>query len=483
MSPVQTVVRNLMLLTVSPLLRILVGIPLAGFVAHHLDVQGYGELNFALAFAALFGVAANLGLNEAFLRTAAREPAGVARLWSSAIATKWGLLVAYLAILVILSKVFGYSSWMVVLILLTGVYQGGMSLENTTLALFSARQQMKPVAAFGSTKFLVEVALTLSVLLAGASVLGLVAARAVLGLVGIVAAIVVARAVLGIRFAAPSARLMRPLMISGLSFAAMTTLWPIQARTGVLLLGHAHGLEAVALFSTAMMPVERLFLFLPVIQDAFYPMFSALGTDQSARFDSMLATSLRYHCLAAGGLGLGVSLAGPWALRLVFPSAFHGAGSIIEVLGIAVGLRVITVLLTTAALARGLERTMVRITVLQTIVAVGGAACMVGRFGALGLAYATVLTEATCLIALLAVLYHRGTLRTEHLTYLIGPAAASVVLFGIFSAVPSGRDSIVTTAAIAAAYPLFLLVSRALSRDDLSLLLAAVSRRSVSGTS
>ena len=172
------VVRNMAVLTVSPLLRVLVGIPLAGFVAHSLDVKGYGEFNFALAFAILFGVVANLGLNETFLRTMARDPSSAGRLWSSVLVAKVGLLGGYLAILCALAEILGYPGRMVVLIVLMGVYQGVMSLENTSMALFSSRQQMKPVAGFGSAKFIVEVGVTVTVLFAGATALGLAMSRA-----------------------------------------------------------------------------------------------------------------------------------------------------------------------------------------------------------------------------------------------------------------------------------------------------------------
>src|SRR5438105_1341905 len=187
------VMRNMAVLTVSPLLRVLVGIPLAGFVAHSLDVKGYGEFNFALAFAILFGVVANLGLNETFLRTMARDPSSAGRLWSSVLVAKVGLLGGYLAILCALAEILGYPGRMVVLIVLMGVYQGVMSLENTSMALFSSRQQMKPVAGFGSAKFIVEVGVTVTVLFAGATALGLAMSRAVVGLIAVVAAIVVAR--------------------------------------------------------------------------------------------------------------------------------------------------------------------------------------------------------------------------------------------------------------------------------------------------
>jgi PST family polysaccharide transporter len=470
------VVRNIALLTVSPLLRVLIGIPLAGFIARQLGVEGYGELNFALAFAALFCVVGNLGLNETFLRAAARQPEGVARLWSGVLVVKLGLFGGYLALLVLLAKAFGHPDRMLAVILLMGIYHGGMSLENTTFALFSARQWMKPVAGLGTAKFIVEVAVTVAVLLAGATAVGLAASRALIGALGVGAVVVLARRALGLRFEAPSRAAVQPLIVSGLHFAGITTLWSIQTRIGVLLLGHAHGLEAVAIFSAAMVPVERLFMFFPAIQDAFYPVFSAFGKDEKARFESVLARSIRYQCLIAGGLGLSVSLAGPWALRLVFPAALHGAGAVLEILGIAVALRALNTLLTTAALARGLEQAVMGVTTFQCLVTAASAALLVGPFGALGLGWATVASDAACLVALIGVLWRRGTLRTPHLRYFVGPAAIGIALFLGFSAVSGGRDGVLVPMVFAVCYPALLVLSRAMSREDIGYFMAVFAR-------
>jgi O-antigen/teichoic acid export membrane protein len=348
-----------------------------------------------------------------------------------------------------------------------GVCTGGLSLENTSLALFSARQRMKPVAAVGAVKFVTEVAVTVAVLLAGATALGLTVSRAIVTGLAVLAGIVLARRLLGARLAVPSAAAVRPLLVAGLSFAAITTLWPIQARAGVLMLGHVHGLEAVALFSAAMLPVERLFSFFPAIQDACFPLFSALGRDDTARFPSALAKSLRYQALLAAGLGLGVSLAGPWALRVVFPPGLHAAGAVLEILGLAVGLRALGVLLTTATLARGLERAVVKATALQCAVTVAAAAALVGPLGAVGLGWATVVCEATGVGALAWVLWRRGLIGARPLASLAAPAAAGVALFLGFTQVPSGRDGLLVPLAFAASYPVVLVLSRALSRDDL----------------
>jgi O-antigen/teichoic acid export membrane protein len=468
---------NIALLTVSPLLRAAVALPLAGFVAHSLGVDGYGRFNFALSFAVLFSVIANIGLNETFLRRAATDPPDLPRLWSSVLAGKVLLVAGYVTILGILATGLGHDSGLVWLILVMAAYQGIQSLENTSVAVFSARQDMKVVAGIGAAKVFAEVAVTVLVLLAGAQAFGLAVSRMALGAVAMLAAAVAVRRWVRLPLVRPSAAGVRPLVAPGLSFATIAAVACINDRAGVLVLERMHGLGAVAMFSAAMMLTERVSLFLPAIQNALFPFFSAMGREEEHRFASSLARAIHYQCLLAIGLGLGVSLVGPWALRLVFPRSFDAVGPVLEVMGIAVAVRTLNGLLTTALLARGRERAIVRVSVLQCVVNVGSALVLVGRFGAAGLAWALGISEGVVLLSLIALLRRRGTLDAPQLTRLAVPAVCGLALFAAFTAVPNGRDSLVMPLAFAAAYVPLLVAARALSREDIGYFAAVLVRR------
>lgn len=470
------VVRNALLLALNPILRALLAIPLAGFVAHQLGVEGYGAFNFALSFAVLFSVVANVGLNEAFLREVAREPAGASGLWSSVMAIKTGLAFGYLALLALVAAGFGYGPSVIWLIALLGVGQASVSLENTSLALFAGRQEMKAVAGFGGVKVLAETAVTVIVLLAGADALGLAGSRAVLAAVWVAATVWAVRRVYGVTFGRRARGGMIALGRPALGFAAIAAIGCINARIGVLLLENARGLEAVAVFSAAMVPVERLYLFIPAIQDAMFPFFSSIAPTDERRFTASLGRAVRYQCLIAVGLGLSVSLVGPWVLRLVFPRGFEPSADVLEILGLAVAIRVLNGLLATAALARGLERTTARVSALQCVVGVLIALLLVGPQGPTGLAWAVTVSEGAALPVLVALLWRRGSLSARQVTRWLVPVAIGLSLFVGFALTPGSRQSLVIPLAFAATYPFLLLVSRALSREDVGYLMAVLGR-------
>lgn len=470
------VARNIVLLMLSPLLHAVLSLPLAGFVAYHLGVDGYGQFNFALSVAVLFSVTGNAGLNETLLRRAAADPPDLAALWSSVLAGKVVLVAGYVAILGLVATALGQTGPALGLVLVMGVYHGVQSLENTSLVLFSGRQDMKPVAGLGAAKVIADVLLTVLVLLAGAQAFGLAVSRAALGGVAMLAAFVAVRRWLRLPFVRPSLAHVRPLLAPGLSFALIAAIGSMNARAGVLVLERAHGLAAVGIFSAAMVLTERLYLFLPAIQDALFPFFSAMRAEEEAQFTSSLARTIRYQCLLAIGLGLGVTLVGPWALRLVFPPSFGGVRAVLEVLGIAVALHTLGGLLRTALLARGCERAVARVATLQCVVNLAAAAVLVGPLGAVGLAWASGLSEGVALLALVALLWRRGSVRAADLAPLAVPALCGLALFAAFAAIPNARDSLVVPVAVAAAYPPLLFAARAISREDVQYFASALAR-------
>jgi O-antigen/teichoic acid export membrane protein len=471
------VVRNVLWLALDPALRVLVAIPLAGFTARQLGVTGYGQLSFALAFAGLLGAANNLGLNEVLQREVARQPPDLSPLWSTVWWSKLVPCVVYVASLVALAGILGHDWLVVTLIALMGAYLGLVSLDNSARAVFAGKQEMSTVARLDIAKLLAEVGLTVSVLLAGAGVLGLGGARVLVGAAGGLATTWLAFRRFGLRITAPAPSLLRPLLLPALSFAGIAAVRMVNSRAGVLVLEQRRGLDEVALFTAALMPVERIFLLIPVLESALFPFFAAMRRDQTEWFSSALARALRYQAVVAGGLGLGVSLLGPPALAIIFPRAFDDAGRALEVLGISVATRTLSTLLVTAMTARGLERRVVEALALQGVATVAMALAWTGTGGATGLAWATAVSDVLALLFVLAVLLRRGGLAARWPAVAGIPLALAAGLYLAFWLTqPSGHRTL-WALLFSAAYPLAVLLCRVVSRDDLAYITAALRGR------
>jgi PST family polysaccharide transporter len=471
------VLKNAFWLALEPALRILIGIPLAGFVAHELGVTGYGEFNFALSFVILFGVLANLGLTEMLLRTVARNPPDLSALWSSVMGVKALLFCFYVGVVVLVANAFGYGPRIVTLILLMAIYQGTLSLDLSARAVFGGKQEMKAIAGLSSAKAVAETGVTVGVLLLGAKALGLAAARVALGFVGLVATVLLTRQRFGIRMKRPSSEIARGLLVPGLSFAAIAVIRAVDTRAGILVLERVRSIEDVALFSAAMAPVERIFQFLPAIEMALFPFFSAFREEDDEHYTWSLARALRYQAMLAAGLGLATSLLGPWLLGMLFPASFHEAWPVLKVLGLGVALHTVNNVLTTAASARGLEKIVSRVIAVQCLLNVGTALYLAKAYGALGLGCAVVTSETAALVLLLTVLGRRGSLRAVRPVALAAPAILAALVFFGATWLSSVWSPLLAPPLVAGLYPLLAVAFGIFSREDREYFAGVIARR------
>jgi PST family polysaccharide transporter len=463
----RTVVNNIFWLSLTPFLRMLIAIPLAGFVAHKLGVQGYGEFNFATSFVVLFGVAANLGVNEVLVRTVAQRASDLSRLWWNAMALKVILLALYVGIAGGAATILGYPSSMIVLVVVMAIYQGLMSVLIGAASVFSGHQALGQVSRVGTIQLLAEVAATVSVLAAGGLALQLAESRVVVEALGVVVLVSMTFRWFSLqptRLSWPEmSRLLRP----GLRFAVIALFRAINLRAGVLLLERVRGVGEVALLSAALGPVERLFSVLPAVTGAIFPFFSALRAREDARFASSVVRAFRYQCLLGFGAGVAMSLAGPVLLRLIFPAGFRGAGLVMETLGIVVALRSLNVVVGTALLARGNERAVGWAALAQCTVSIGVSALAVGPLGADGVAWAMVASEGVALGVHIVLLKRSPAIERFPLRPL---TVCALVAGGIFAALrlgAGGERSALLLIGLAAAYPLLIVMGRVLSAEDL----------------
>jgi PST family polysaccharide transporter len=457
---------NVFWLTLEPAVRLVVSIPLAGFVAGRLGLTGYGQFSLALSLSMAFVPLAHVGLNESLQRAVAQKPPEVSRLWSSVLAGKLVVVVLYVGLLALLAVLLGYGTFQVSVVTLTSLYLGFTSFESTNRALLSGRQEMKVLARLDLWKLAADVAVTVGVLGLGAGVLGYSWARVLLGAGGFLVALRVARRRFGVRLERPAWQVLRPLLVPALSFLGIGLIRSFNARSGVVVLDRLRGVEAVALYGAALSIVDRLLVFLPAVEFALFPFFSAMAKEDRARFAGALARAIRYELPLATWLGLGVALGGPLLIRFVFPAGFAGVGPVLEILGLALALRALNGFLGAALSARHLERGLAVITFVQCAVNLGAAVWLAPGHGAVGLAWAAVVSEGMAVLAIGTLLGAHGYL--GRVTWL--PAAAAVgsgplVFFGVRLLAPwlgSGPGAVLG----AVAYLPLLLVVGGLSRAD-----------------
>jgi PST family polysaccharide transporter len=461
------VLKNLGWLLIGPVFRLAIGIPLAGFTAHHLGLKSYGELNLALSLVVLLGVLANLGLNEVLTRTVAQRPEEAQALWMSVLTFKAGPLSVYMVVLVGVGWLLGYSEDILWMVLLLGVAQWVMSLDNASRAVFAGRQQMGVLGGADFAKVVIESVLWFSVLALGYGAVMLAGVRVVIAVFGFVWVTVMLSKRLQIRLAWPRWRRATTMLPAGCRFATTSALLSIYERIGIVLLVHLVGPQAVALVSTATTLTEKVFWFVPSVQGAIFPFFSRLHVTEQDRFRSAFARVLRYQVVIAVGCGLGAGLLGPWVIRFVFPKEFWTAGMVVEVLGWTCVPKLVSSLFVTVLQSLSRERQVSWVSAIQCIVYIIATFLCVSAWGVLGFAWAYLVAESVGVGLYGGCLWRTGAFAESDVGVLASILSCGVALFFATALFPGGRENFLVVIGVLLCFPALLVISRGVSREDM----------------
>ncbi|MBI3302971.1 MAG: oligosaccharide flippase family protein [Deltaproteobacteria bacterium] len=460
------VLKNLFWLMLGPLLRLAIGIPLAGFTAHRLGLTGYGEFNLALSFVVMFGVLANLGLNEVLARSIAQRPAESQTLWSSVTAFKAGPLAGYVVIVTVAAWLLGYSSTLLWLVPILGGMQWVISLDNSVRSVFVGHQRMQALGWMDAARVVLETTLTLAVLLLGCGAIALAAVRLAVVVLGLIVSILLLSRQLQVRFSRPRLDVAVSLLPAGCRFAATAAIQSVYERIGFVLLASLAGAPAVALVTTAMTLTEKLFWFVPAVQGAIFPFFSRLHVTAQERFGSAFMRALRYQTVIAAGCGLGLSLLGPWVIRLIFPQEFWVAGSVVEVLGWMCVPKLLNSFLLTVCQSLGKERQASWISAAQCGISICANIVFVHFWGIGGFAWAYLTAETSAVVLQAALLRRMSLFTVKGLVPVVMALGGSLVIFFATTLLPGGRENFVELVGFMACYPLLIVATRSVSGED-----------------
>jgi O-antigen/teichoic acid export membrane protein len=237
-------------------------------------------------------------------------------------------------------------------------------------------------------------------------------------------------------------------------------------RAGFVLMGHLLGAQAVALMGTATVLTDKLYWFIPSVQSAIFPIFSSLHIAARERVASAFTRALRYQVVLAVGCGLGLSLLGPWVIRLIFPSKFWVAGTIVTVLGWVCVPRLIGSFFVTILQSLGKERQASRIVIVQCCLYLGSTLLFIHLWGLSGFAWAYLTAETGAVALQASVLVHVGVLTESNIVSLLLTLGTGLALFATASFLPGGQDNLFGVLLLLLCYPLLLVLTRRISSED-----------------
>jgi O-antigen/teichoic acid export membrane protein len=352
------------------------------------------------------------------------------------------------------------------LVLLLGLMQWVISLDNSARAVFAGQQRMEVLGGMEIAKVVIEAILSVSILLLGWGVIALAGVRVTVALLGLAMAMTFLARRLQVHLRWSRLAPTTALLPAGCRFAATSALSSIYERIGVVLLAQLVGAPGVALVSTALTLTEKIFWFVPAVQGAIFPFFSNLHVAAQDRLGSAFARALRYQTIIAVGCGLGLSLLGPWVIRLIFPTEFWPAGNLVAVLGWVCVPKLLGSFFLTVLQSVGRERQVSWLAGIQCAIYTCAVFTCVSRWGIPGFAWAALATEITGVMVQIILLTRLGIFVEISYGALLLIIGSGLMILFITLWLPGGRDNLVNLLGLLACYPVLVVVSRSLSGED-----------------
>ena len=400
----------------------------------YLGDTSYGELAFAVTFVGFFAVVANLGTKTFLVRKIARSPDLLGRYLVNSCAMKIELGLVLSCLAAALALILGYSERIVLLVeigcigmifaALTDVLQGGLQ----------ARERMGEMALWGALQQYVIVGLIIAVLVTHVG-----GAVWVMAIVSVGQAISVAA--YGYKLwpemrgeSVLELRVWRDVLVGGLPFVLWTGILMIYGSIDIIMLQSMSGSTTVGWYNLAYTWVGIPIAIPTILMTVFLPQLSTMAIRNPRSFRWKVNQTLCATVLICTPMAVGVALvAGNLLSLLGYPSGYHHAIVLIQILAVHIPIVAIDMIMSTALIAKDRQKAWVVVgivaAVFNPLVNLAAIPWAMHRFsnGAIGASIVTVLTELVMLAGAI-ILRPAGVMNRATVLYILRCAIASLAM-------------------------------------------------------
>jgi PST family polysaccharide transporter len=412
----QRIVRNVGWKTLAVAVEKALRLVLVALVARVLGTAAYGQYTYAVALATLCVQATDLGLGLFLAREFAQRGTADARLLHEVLAAKLGLSAAYLAAMAVAAGLHARDPWLALTVALAAVSNLAVNTQETLCQVFRGMQRLDLEARATSVLAAAQLGTAAAGLgawwLAGmpfgaSGAMGTVAAMALVAAVlasGYTLRLVQTVVPLGLHWSSATLRrFVREVLPLGVAIVASLVYFKID----VPMLRWLTDDTEVGTYNAAYKLLEVSALVPGTLMAATFPALSAALVERPQE-------AVRLHRMAflllfgAGVLGL-LALAGipDWIIQLLYGSAFGASVPVLVALAPSVLLTFVNYLETHMLVALGRVRAQMAVAVSLIFVNVGANFLLIPRYGGVGAALATALTEL-CLLVAVVPLVRKG---------------------------------------------------------------------------
>lgn len=352
---------------------------------------GYGDYAFVLTYATLFGLLSDFGLAKIAVRDMSRTASAAGSVLGTAIAARVVLAIVAAILAQVALSILGIRGDLRPLI---GVASLLFLIEAvlSLAAVFQIRLAMQYEALVTIAIQVVDTAIILALIRMHASLIWLVAAPVISGVVGIALAVWLVRRRFPIQLSIDVSKL-RQLLVDAAPVGLTTVIVVLYVKTDAVILGLLATPSDVGLFAAAYKPIEYALLALMLPINVLFPLLSRWSSTEPRLFrllywrgaDALLALTLPVVVVA-------VLAAEPITVALYAPE-FAAAATPLRLLACALPLMVLSAWQGFALLSGGHQRVTVAYDAVALLVNVAANLILIPRLGYLGAAFAALGTS------------------------------------------------------------------------------------------
>ncbi|HEV8481144.1 MAG TPA: oligosaccharide flippase family protein [Candidatus Eisenbacteria bacterium] len=476
------VAHNAGLLAVSNVLVRGLGMGMMIVLARYLGPAHYGTYQRAEAFVYLFSIVVNLGLDMILTREVAKHRARASEYFSGILVCKAITgLIAY-AIILSVAQARGYSGDLMWAIRIFGFILLLNSLSETCGAVIQGVQEMRFIALAHLAAQVVFLSVGLASVLTHRSLHWILGALALGAMTQLVFSSLVLRRSFHVRWSFPGFATVRFLLRESLPLALAASFVLVYQQIDAVMLGEYKGDAEVGLYKAG----AKFLLIFSVIRDALmvsiYPVFASLAKSEPGRLSALLSKVVRYQL----GIGFYFILCFVLLSRLapvLLGPEFHHSAAMLPILGWILLPQTISIACGRALIASGRQNRLLISTSTSLGVNIGLNLMWIPRFGILGAAAASVVSEVV--VAYLNMRLVRKEIGHTHFTRELWRPALAAALAGATMFPLRSLKLVIAFPLLGIFYLVALFLLRAVTRDEVVQLrtllvawLAAARRRS-----
>ena len=430
MNTVQRIGKNVGVLGISQVITSVLGFFLLIYIARYLGEVGFGKYSFALSFATLFTIFADIGISQLIVRELARNKKLTNEYLTNISVIKLILSFIAFGFIVVTINLMEYPQDTIYIVYLFGIYTILTSFAQTFKSIFQAHERMEYTAVVMIIEKILLISLAFFVIFSG---YGLIELGYVYVFVGIVDVLLSFSVVL-IKIAKPKPTINFPLwktlIIGSIPFGLNGLFAVLFFKIDTVMLSVFKDDAAVGIYNAAYVPLLAITgIVSTMVISALYPVMSRYFVSSKESLETFTGLSSKYMAIIGFPVGIGCFVLAERFIALFYAGQYSDSIIAFQILALFIPIRLvssITGTLLTSINRQGLRTVSVGFSALFNIVL---NAVMIPYMSYIGACIATVLSEVFLyFIFIYFINKHYGKLRLHK--HFIKPLVASLVMGG-----------------------------------------------------